>query len=214
MAKISNVQVYGLAESIYRSGYPMMDHAPDRNEFELAVARIRNSIDGGLDNPHIQRAVKLANATGGGHDQFLTGIVVQFDLALTNKAWVEAERYRFLNFVSSMSTMHRAAVLPIKECSSGYVSPVVLQEAERLQKAYLAIDGAAHPTQKKEAYLALLYNLPAGFELTAGMTTNYRCLKNIYWQRRDHRLHEWHIVCDWIRTLPLAEKLICGGGHV
>ena len=42
------------------------------------------------------------------------------------------------------------------------------------------------------------------------MTTNYRCLKNIYAQRRHHRLPDWHVVCDWIETLPMAGYLITG----
>ena len=43
------------------------------------------------------------------------------------------------------------------------------------------------------------------------MTTNYRCLRNIYGQRRNHRLEEWQIFCDWIEGLPLADKLITVG---
>ena len=213
MARIDNVQVYGLAESIYRSGYPMMDHAPTKREFDSNVSTIsdclRNYEKGG--NPHIERAIKLANAKGGGHDQFLTGIIVQFDLTLSNKAWVEAERYRFLDFISSMSTMHRAAAFPIEKCCNDHISLVILGEVARLQEVYNSIDGAKYPSEKKAAYLDLLYNLPSGFELTAGMTTNYRCLKNIYKQRRDHRLPDWHVVCDWIESLPLAQELICGG---
>jgi hypothetical protein len=61
----------------------------------------------------------------------------------------------------------------------------------------------------KEEYLKILYSNPAGFELTARMTTNYRCLKNIYIQRRDHRLPEWREFCKWIETLPYAKELIC-----
>ena len=37
-----------------------------------------------------------------------------------------------------------------------------------------------------ENYLRLLYNNPAGFELTARLTTNYRCLRNVYQQRKNH----------------------------
>ena len=191
----------------------MMDHAPTKQEFDSNVSAIsaclRNYENGG--NPHIDRAIKLANAKGGGHDQFLTGIIVQFDLTLSNKAWVEAERYRFLDFISSMSTMHRAAALPIEKCCNDHISLVILGEVARLQEAYNSIDGAEYPAEKKSAYLDLLYNLPSGFELTAGMTTNYRCLKNIYKQRRDHRLPDWHVVCDWIESLPMAKELICGG---
>lgn len=212
MAKIENVDVYGLAQSIYRSGYPMRDCPPTRGEFVDDVLEISETLRRKeYDNPHIKRAIKLANAKGGGHDQFLTGVIVQFDLALSNKAWVEAERYTFLNFISSMSTMHRAAVLPIEQCCNSYVSEAVLQNAAMLQEQYNQIDGGKDPEEKKEAYLKLLYNLPAGFEIMAGMTTNYRCLKNIYAQRQHHRLPDWHVVCDWIETLPMGKELICGG---
>ncbi|MCL2368215.1 MAG: hypothetical protein FWC72_04390, partial [Oscillospiraceae bacterium] len=155
-----------------------------------------------------QRAIKLANAKGGGHEQFLSGITVTFDMTLTNKAWVEAERYRFLTFISSMSTMHRVAFFKIGDSCNEHTSQEAIAVAEALQETYHEIDGKAEPQRKKDAYLALLYNLPAGFELMAGMVTNYRCLRNIYEQRRTHRLPDWHIVCDWIETLPLARELI------
>lgn len=211
MAKISNAVVYGLDSSIYRSGYPMMATAPSEQEFndavsEIAMARLAED----YDDQHIKRAIKLANAKGGGHDQYLTGIVVNFDLTLSNKAWVEAERYTFLNFISSMSSMHRVAMFKIGDCCNKYVSRSEIEEAEKLQQVYNGIDGEAEPERKKEAYLDLLYNLPSGFELMAGMTTNYRCLKNIYAQRRHHRLPDWHVVCDWIETLPMASYLITG----
>jgi len=209
MASITNVQLFGLDESIYRSGYPMLKKPPTAEEFQAAVAEIKAAREGGdTQNPHIKRAINLANAKGGGHEQFLSGITVTFDMTLSNKAWVEAERYRFLTFISSMSTMHRVAHFQIADSCNTYTSKAAIAAAETLQEAYHAIDGGAEPERKKTAYLELLYNLPAGFELMAGMITNYRCLKNIYEQRRNHRLPDWHIVCDWIETLPLAAELI------
>ena len=209
MVTIKNVELYGLDSSIYRSGYSMLSVAPTEAEFQAAVAEIqRCRLAGDYQNPHIRRAMKLAGIQEGGHDQFLTGILVNFDLTLSNKAWVEAERYTFLNFISSMSTMHRVAKFSMADCCNEYVSQTELQEAQRLQQVYNSIDAQAEPEKKKRAYLELLYNLPSGFELMAGMTTNYRCLKNVYAQRRNHRLPDWHIVCDWIETLPLAKELM------
>ena len=93
-AVVSNVKIYDLEESIIASGYPM-----------------RTDIDSKeLTTKDILRCTKLVDATrtgNGAHVQFLTGIRVAFDLTFSNKAWVEAERYRFLEFVSSQSTMHR-----------------------------------------------------------------------------------------------------------
>lgn len=211
MTSIKNVELFGLDSSIYRSGYSMRETAPTEQEFQEAVAGIQQArLAGDYTNPHIKRAIRLASIQEGGHDQFLTGIVVNFDLTISNKAWVEAERYTFLNFISSMSTMHRVARFKIADCCNQYVSQAEIDEAQRLQDVYNSIDAAQEPQRKKDAYLELLYNLPSGFELMAGMTTNYRCLKNIYAQRRHHRLPDWHVVCDWIETLPLANELILG----
>ena len=65
-----------------------------------------------------------------------------------------------------------------------------------------------HEAEKKRKYLEILYTNPAGFELTARLTTNYRCLKNIYIQRKNHRLPEWRAFCAWIETLPYFSELI------
>jgi hypothetical protein len=60
----------------------------------------------------------------------------------------------------------------------------------------------------KKKYLEILYTNPAGFELTARMTTNYRCLLNIYIQRHDHRLPEWRELCAQLLELPYFPELV------
>lgn len=178
---IKNVEVFGLERSVAASRYPMavdVSACPsDITSGTLALAQCR---------------------TGTGHDQFLTGIIVQFDLTFTVKAWVEAERYHFFDFVSSQSTMHKAAKFDISAQCIGYVQPEIIAACKALQRAY-----RKEPTP--ENYLKLLYNLPVGFRLTARMTTNYRQLKTIYQQRKDHRLPEWRCFCDFIEGLPFSE---------
>jgi hypothetical protein len=61
---------------------------------------------------------------------------------------------------------------------------------------------------KKFKYLEILYSNPAGFELTARLTTNYRCLLNIYIQRRNHRLPEWREFCEQLLELPMFRELV------
>lgn len=52
-------------------------------------------------------------------------------------------------------------------------------------------------------YLEILYSNPSGFILTARITTNYRCIKNIYGQRYNHRLPEWREFCEYMKeNLP------------
>jgi hypothetical protein len=186
---VNNVDVYGLEKSIIRSKYPKAV------DISKCTAEITNGVEA------------LATCqTGTGHDQFLTGIIVQFDLTFTIKAWTEAERYHWLDFVSSQSTMHKIAQFDIAKQCHEYVDPGIIS----IVKAYV---DAYNMEQTPENYLRLLYNVPVGFKLTAGMTTNYRQLKTIYQQRKAHRLPEWKQFCAWIETLPCSYFITGKGGE-
>jgi hypothetical protein len=134
------------------------------------------------------------------------GIIVQFDLTFTLKAWPEAQRYHFLEFVSSQSTMHRITHFDPEEQCNEYVHFGVISILKGLIDCY-----NADPTP--ENYLRVLYNIPTGFRLTARMSTNYRQLKTIYQQRKNHRLPEWRTFCEWIEELPHS-YLIVGDTNV
>ena len=145
------------------------------------------------------RAAKLGVAPiGSGHDQFLTSIIVQFDLTFPLKAWVELQRYHFVDFCSSMSTMHRITQMDIKECCNQYVDENILDILSKKIDNY-------NENPSKENFYQVIYNIPSGFEYTARLTTNYRQLKTIYSQRKNHRLPDWHVFCKWIRSLPHSE---------
>lgn len=205
---VSNIRIYDLDECFHASGYPM------RTSTEWEEAR----------ESELKRGVNLSQAADwqGAHDQFLTGIRVSFDLTFTNKAWVEAERYRFLEFVSSQSTMHRITKFDLRNQYNEYVDPRIIEimEEKVAQHNKLLAELSQTPTDDEynrerlknliiQKYLEILYSNPAGFMLTARLTTNYRCLKNIWRQRRNHRLPEWRAFCKWIETLPYAKELIC-----
>lgn len=178
MARIENVKVYGIEDSFRASKFP----------FKVDLSNVSEEMT--------DATIKLAKCPiGEGHDNYMNGIIVQFDLTLSNKAWVELQRYHFIDFVSSQSTMHCISKMEIRNMCNKYVTENTITEVERLKEIYLH-------TKDNEDYLRLLYNIPSGFELTARMTTNYRQLKTIYKQRRKHRLPDWHIFCDWIETLP------------
>lgn len=180
---IDDVQVYGLEKSIKASKYPFAID-PDKATTEIT-----------------ERTIVLGCADkGSGHDNFLKGIIVQFDLTCTNKMWVEAERYHFFDIVSSQSTMHRIAKFDLAGQCSSYVEPVIVEILSKLVEDY-----KENPTP--ENYLRLLYSTPSGLRLTARITTNYQQLKTIYYQRKDHRLPEWREFCQWILTLPHFKEL-------
>ena len=187
MSNINNVCIYGLDESVAASGYPMRT---------VPLDSYKNS------EKEYQRANKLANSPiGSGHDQFLTSIIVQFDLTFPLKAWTELQRYHFIDFCSSMSTMHKITNMNIDKCCNKYVSDNI----KSILRAAI-VDYKQNPTD--ENFYKIIYNIPSGFEYTARLTTNYRQLKTIYSQRKTHKLPDWHMFCDWIKELPHSEWII------
>lgn len=201
MKFIDNVEVYGLSESIKASKYPM-------------------SVDNSLLTDDItNRTLGLSNAkSGSGHDNFLKGIIVQFDLTMTSKMSVELERYHFIDFVSSQSTMHRITKFDLDKAYIKYVDSEVIEIMkgkiadynEWLKNKQIWIDDGTYERYKEiisDKYLEILYTNPCGFQLTARMTTNYQQLKTMYFQRRSHLLPEWQEFCDWCETLPHFKEL-------
>lgn len=187
MSSINNVSIYGLEESIAASGYPMSTEIMNLVDLKKASEK------------DYQRANKLGSTPiGSGHDQFLTSIIVQFDLTFPLKAWVELQRYHFIDFCSSMSTMHRISKMDLNKSCNQYVDKKILDLLQELIYNY-----NENPTN--ENFYKLIYNIPSGFEYTARLTTNYRQLKTIYSQRKNHRLPDWRIFCDWIEELPHSE---------
>ena len=197
MPNVSNVRVYALDDSIRAAKYPKAV------ELDGLTAELTKGILACLNCP-----------TGEGHDNALNGIIVQFDLTFSQKAWVELQRYHFVDFVSSCSTMHKLQNMNPRQQCNRYVDPRaidVLQEKideyNRLLKAKKEQGLAVADEELKRARLEMLYNIPSGFELTAAMTTNYRQLKTIYQQRRHHALTDWQVFCDFCESLPMFMEL-------
>ena len=184
---VKHAMLYGMNESIRASRFPM---AVDTEKCTFFCS----------DNTH-----KLAQAvTGSGHDNFLNGVIVQFDLTLPVKVWTELQRYHFIDFVSSQSTMHRICKFDLDKAYTEYVDERIIAVMKELVEQY-------NKDQTAENYLRVLYSNPCGFKLTARMTTNYRQLKTIYAQRHNHRLPEWRMFCKWIESLPYGREWICRG---
>ena len=101
--------------------------------------------------------------------------------------------------------MHRISKFDLDTCFDGHVDERCKEIVKELVEEYNA---ETDPEKKKEKYLNLLYSCPTGLKLTARVTTNYRCLRNMYKQRKTHPLPEWRIFCEWMELLPSAEDFI------
>lgn len=203
--KIEKTVVYGLDKSMIASGNAMRTTMQD-NELEAS-------------EKDFKRACNLGNTgTGEGHDNFLNGIVVQFDIYAPLYMWKQLQRYHFLDFISSQSTMHRLTKFNVTECCVEDTDEVILNRYQELLDKYNNFGAYVFSSEmtddekqeKNQLWRTLVASLPCGFVLGATMTTNYRQLKTIYHQRKHHKLKEWHQFCRWCEQLPHFKELCLG----
>lgn len=196
MLEVKNIRVYDLMESVIACRNPMRITPPEytQEEFEKSLPR----------------AIQLANTpTGSGHQNFLCGIRVSFDIKYPAYISPELQRYHFNDIVSSASKMHRLAQMDMDMCFNRYVSNESKEQMKELLNEY-------NRNKTYPNFMRLLSNCPLGIELFMRCTTNYLQLKTIYHQRKTHKLKE-----DWcngfcnnfVKTLPYAKEFIIGENY-
>lgn len=184
--KIGKTEVYGVEFAVKASGNPM------RTSFNREDVNEKDFV----------RAQKLGSCRNGeGHDNYLKGLVVQFDITAPLYWWKQAQRYHWFEFVSSQSTMHCLLKFDIAEQCVKETNPKVIEIVEQIKNEYNAIP-EEDAEARKAKWRELVASTPCGFCLGATMVTNYQQLKTMYMQRRYHKLKEWHEFCDWCDTLP------------
>jgi len=168
-----------------------------------------------------QRLIK----SGPEHCKFLRQIQVSVDITAPLYWWKEFDTYKIGTTANSTSTMHTLAKnkitkdmfafdnidiitteghsingdweLTFEDCIDD-----ILMICNNLRDKYLE-------TNDKRYWRALVQMLPEAWLQTRTVTMSYANLRNIYFQRKDHKLIEWREdFINWIKTLPYANELI------
>lgn len=194
---ITNVQVFGVKESMIASGYPML-----KTDKEIDLTRELNGKDVG-------RAHSLGKVKSGtGHDTYLRGCIIQFDIKYPVYFSPQFQRYSFIDIVSSMSAMHKLVEMDLDEVlPDDRIDSRIKDIIRNLIEQYKI---ETDKDKKKELFDKIINNTPQGLMKTMRCSTNYLQLKTIYQQRRHHKLDEWQMFCDWIEQLDNF-KLLCLG---
>ena len=191
MLQIDNWKVYDLKESVIAC----------RNAMRITPAQITDE----EFNASMPRAIMLANSpSGSGHQTFLSGIRVSFDIKYPNYISPELQRYHWIDIVSSSSKMHRLSSMDMDSCFNKYVTDESKEQMKRLVKKF-------NDTKSYEDFMVMLSNCPQGIELFMRVSTNYLQLRTLYRQRKTHKLKEdYGAVCEFIEKLPYANEFIIG----
>ncbi len=155
-------------------------------------------------------ACRLAKA-GSDHRKFLRQIFVSVDITAPLYWWKEFDTYKVGTVANSCSTMHKIHSKPFER---GDFSCDRLDE-EGLAMLDTVISYLENERQKfcadknnRQSWHNMIQLLPASYNQMRTVSMNYENLINIYYARKNHKLAEWHTLCDWILSLPYADKLI------
>lgn len=156
-------------------------------------------------------------AAGQDHGKFLRMITVTLDITAPLYWWKEFDTYKVGTVANSCSTMHKIHakeftlddfshehLLSSAHTYNGYVPTAVLEcvigALNEFRKLFLE-------TNIKLYWCQLIQLLPSSYNQRRTVQLNYAVLKNIYHARKDHKLDEWHTLCDWIESLPYSELI-------
>ena len=162
-----------------------------------------------LGENDLSLAKKLAKA-GSDHRKYLRQIFVSVDITAPLYWWKEYDTYKVATVANSTSTMHK---IHSKEFERADFS------CDRMSEAALKVlDGVIEyleearqkyiETKDKSYWHDMIQLLPSSYNQMRTCTFNYETLINIYYARRTHKLDEWHVMCDWIMSLPYAKDII------
>ncbi len=150
--------------------------------------------------------------SGSDHRKFLRQVFVTVDITAPLYWWKEFDTYKVGTVANSCSTMHKIHAKAFERDDFSH---------DRLDEGGLALLDAtvAYLEAERQKFLAnkedrqpwhnMIQMLPSSYNQMRTVTLNYENLINIYYARRNHKLAEWHTLCDWILTLPCAKEWIC-----
>ena len=213
MIKIENIDVYGFEATIRgarnpKNSWHLMDSCYNNGEFEI-----------GENDYDLLRRLTIA---GPEHRKWNRMVTVTMDITAPLYWWKEYDTYKVGTVANSCSTMHKiqAKKFELDDFSHEHLleggllhlhdTIRLLNEAReifnnfdyfepKLEKAY------SYKVTKKDVWWQMIQLLPTSYNQKRTVHLNYEVLGTMYHQRRHHKLDEWHVFCDTIKTLPYSE---------
>ena len=202
MLKVERISVVNMENAIRGARNPMNSWARMDSYYNEKGEYILGENDLAL-------ASKLA-AAGSDHRKFLRQIIVSMDITAPLYWWKEFDTYKVGTVANSTSTMHKiqAKEFSREDFSCDRLSDDALSVLDTLISYLEGERVKFNETKGREHWHNMIQLLPSSFNQMRTVSMNYEVLINIYYARKTHKLAEWHTLCDEIKKLPYADKLI------
>ena len=170
--------------------------------------------------PNDRKLMMTLRNAGTDHRKFMRMIAVYLDITAPLYWWKEFDTYKVGTVANSCSTMHTIHKKEftlndfshehLMDCldgdyeaynsGPGIVLRTTIAMLNMCRDLYLQ-------TKDKKYWWQMIQLLPSSYNQKRTVMLNYEVLANIYKSRKNHKLDEWHVFCDWIKDLPYSELI-------
>lgn len=233
MLKVENVEVLGWEHAIRgmrnpKNSWAKSDSGPEcPYGKEKCCGECQQNFCIGPNDKQLMMALRNA---GTDHRKFMRMITVYLDITAPLYWWKEFDTYKVGTVANSCSTMHKIAAkeFTLDDFSHEHLCNdelalleeviarlnmnriVFIAKNDKQVDRYTVMSDECYAKYKKTLWWQMIQLLPSSYNQKRTVMLNYEVLANMYKSRRNHKLDEWHTLCDWIESLPYS-KLITGG---
>jgi hypothetical protein len=161
-----------------------------------------------LGDNDLSLAKRLCKA-GTDHRKFVRMIMVCVDITAPIYWWKEYDTYKVGTVANSTSTMHKIHSKPFgrEDFSCDKMLPAALNALDSCINTLEELRLSYIESKDKDEWYSIIQLLPSSYNQTRTCTLSYENLANMYFARRNHKLDEWHVFCDWVLTLPYFKEM-------
>ena len=231
MIKIENTEIVGWEAAIRGMRNPL--NSWEKSDSKWYSIGIPTSNSAAINDKYLSQKycigdndydlmTRLRNA-GTDHRKFMRMITVYVDITAPLYWWKEFDTYKVGTVANSCSTMHKihSKEFTLEDFSTEHlcksnieVLEDLILELEYWRNKFVNYDEYCKVVpefremySKKDCWWQMIQLLPSSYNQRRTVMLNYEVLANIYKSRRNHKLDEWHVFCEWIENLPYAELI-------
>lgn len=202
MIKFENTSVYGWEAAIRGMRNPM--NSWDKSDSiidHIGLAEI-----GENDLKLMKQLIKAGND----HSKFMRMILVTVDITAPLYWWKEFDTYKVGTVRNSCSTMHKIHEKPFE--LEDFSHEHLCSNSEKILKKVIEILNIERKnfitSKDKFCWWQLIQMLPSSYNQRATVQLNYAVLRNMYHNRKNHKLDEWSQgFTKWVESLPYSELI-------
>ena len=232
MLKIENFEVMGWEHAIRGMRNPMNSWEKSDSEWVPRFDTVQGPVSGKfIIGPNDYALMKKLRKAGTDHRKFMRMITVYLDITAPWYWWKEFDTYKVGTVANSCSTMHKIHakeftiddfshehLLEQKDvnnpndscCNWNWEGCEIIAPIDILEETINMLNKAMKmflETKDKKYWDVMIQLLPSSYNQRRTVMLNYEVLANIYKSRRNHKLDEWHTLCDWIEGMPYSELI-------